>query len=154
MRPVEVRTRHLLTLTVHVDEPQVVAATPAGARKIVTVRGGHFSGDRMRGRVMAGGSDWALSRADAALLLDVRLVLETDDGARLCMTYHGIRHGQPATMERLAAGERVDPHDYYFRIAARFETGEVRYDWLNRALFVGLGDRIDVGPRYEVFEVL
>lgn len=150
----EVRTRHLLTLAVHLDEPQLMAQTPAGTRKIVTVRGGHFMGDLLHGRVLAGGSDWALSRVDGALLLDVRLVLETDDGARLSMTYQGIRHGPRATMERLAAGERVDPDEYYFRIALRFETGEARYDWLNRVLCIGLGDRIDTGPRYEVFEVL
>jgi hypothetical protein len=150
----QVRTRHLLTLSVHLDDPQFMAPTPSGTRKVVTVRDGHFSGDLLRGRVLPGGSDWALTRADGALLLDVRLVLETDDGSRLCMTYTGIRHGPRAAMERLAAGERVDPHDYYFRVAPRFETADARYDWLNRALCIGLGDRSDVGPRYDVFEVL
>lgn len=155
MADLELRTRHLLTLTAEIEPPQLTGATPAGARRVVPVVGGHFAGDRLRGRVLPGGSDWALGRDDDSLLLDVRLVLETDDGERLLMTYRGLRSGPPEVMARLARGEPVDPASYYFRTTPFFETAsESPYGWLNRIVCVGVGERIPVGPRYTVFEVL
>ncbi len=146
--------RLLLTLDAVLDPPQMSAETPAGGRKIVTVRGGHFEGPRLKGEILPGGADWALMRADGTLLLDVRLTLRTDDGALIYMTYWGMRHGPAPIMARLARGERVDPADYYFRIAPRFETAAGPYDWLNRILAIGLGDRLAAGPRYTIFEIL
>ena len=44
-------------------------------------------------------------------------------------------------LEAVARGEEVDPADYYMRTHARLETGDSRYDWVNRTLFVGVGAR-------------
>jgi hypothetical protein len=149
------RSRPLFVLDAELDAPQLQAATPYGQRKIVTVRGGRFDGDRLRGRVLpAGGADWALLRADGVLELDVRLTLETDDGACVHMRYGGLRHGPPEVMARLARGEAVDPGEYYFRIVPRFETGDARYAWLNAIVAVGIGERRAAGPRYSVHEIL
>jgi Protein of unknown function (DUF3237) len=54
----------------------------------------------------------------------------------------------------LGKGEEVDPADYYFRITPRFETAVPRYDWMNRIVAVGVGDRKPGGPIYSIFEVL
>ena len=97
---------------------------------------------------------WALTRNDGWLQLDVRLTLETDDGARIFMPYRAIRHGQEAILERLSKGEAVDPSEYYFRIAAFFETGAEKYAWLNHIISVGYGERLAKGPRYTIFEIL
>jgi hypothetical protein len=150
----EPRFRHLLNLTAHLEAPQLVGDTPLGGRKIVMVTGGTFEGDRMRGKVLPGGGDWALTRADGSLILDVRLVLESDDGERIFMTYRGVRHGPEAVMRRLAAGEPVEPTEYYFRILPLFETASDKYAWLNGIVCVGIGERLDVGPRYTIHEVL
>ncbi len=146
--------RHLLTLTAHLDRPQMVADTPVGGRKIVMVTGGSFDGERLSGKVLPGGGDWALARADGSLTLDVRLTLEAEEGDLIFVTYRGIRHGPDAVMKRLAAGEAVDPSEYYFRIAPLFETASERYGWLNRIICVGLGERLKEGPRYSIFEML
>ena len=146
--------RHLLTLTDHLDRPQMVADTPVGGRKIVMVTGGSFDGERLSGKVLPGGGDWALARADGSLTLDVRLTLEAEEGDLIFVTYRGIRHGPDAVMKRLAAGEAVDPSEYYFRIAPLFETASERYGWLNRIICVGLGERLAQGPRYTVHEML
>ena len=53
-----------------------------------------------------------------------------------------------------AAGESVDPAEYYFRISGVFETAAPQYAWLNRILAVGTGHRPPTGPVYSVFEVL
>jgi hypothetical protein len=95
-----------------------------------------------------------LVRSDAATLPDVRVVLETDDGHLIQVTYGGLRYGPAEVMERLNRGEHVDPSEYYFRIAPRFETGSGKYAWLNRILAVGTGKRLADGPVYDVYEIL
>ena len=84
----------------------------------------------------------------------VHTELETDDGALIYMTYRGMRHGPDAVMKRMSAGERVDPADYYFRIQPWFETAAPGYAWLNRMVCVGLGDRLEKGPKYTIHEIL
>lgn len=150
----EIRTQPLFTITLQVGELQPLGRTPLGQRVVAAVAGGTFEGARLRGTVAAGGSDWIIGRPDGALQLNVRLVLRTEDGALIGMTYQGFRHGPAAVIERLNRGEPVDPSEYYFRTAPLFETSAPRYDWLNRIVAVATGDRKPAGPVYEVFEVL
>jgi hypothetical protein len=150
----EIRTTHLFKMTLEVAGMQPIGATPAGNRRIGLVAGGRFEGTRLRGKVLPGGADWIVVRPDGVTTLDVRLVLETDDGAAIGMTYRGLRHGPAEVMDRLNRGEVVDPNTYYFRIAVAFETAAAKYAWLNSAAFVGTGDRTPSGPIYDVFEVL
>jgi hypothetical protein len=151
----DVRTTPLLTLTLKVGSIENLGKSPFGERRLAAIAGGSFEGPKLRGTVLEnGGSDWLLVRADGATQLDVRLVLKTDDGHLIGMTYRGIRHGDPAIMARLNRGEAVDPSTYYFRIAPFFETASDKYGWLNRIVAVGLGHRQPSGPIYRVFEVL
>ena len=150
----EIRTAHLFTLKLKVAGMQPVGQTPAGDRRIGLVAGGTFEGERLRGTVLPGGADWLMARPDGATTLDVRLVLQTDDSASIGLTYRGIRHGPPDVIDRLNRGEAVDPATYYFRTALAFETAAPEYDWLNRVIAVGTGNRLPEGPVYDVFEVL
>ncbi len=151
---VELRTTHLMTLSLQVIGMQEVGATPNGDRRIGLVGSGTFEGARLRGRVLPGGADWIVQRPDGAMTLDVRLALETDDKALIAMTYRGLRHGPPAVMQRLARGDSVDAAEYYFRTIISFETAVPGYDWLNRIFAVGTGRRPPEGPVYDIFEVL
>ncbi len=148
-------SRPVFTLTLTVPSIEDLGATPYGVRKIATVTGGTFVGDRLRGTVVSPpGGDWLLLRNDGVLCLDVRLTLKTDDGALIYMHYKGMRHGPKDVLDRMAKGESVDPTTYYMRAAPEFETAAAQYAWLNRALFVAMGRREAAGPIYEVFEVL
>jgi hypothetical protein len=147
-------TRPLMVLSAVLDKARTLGDTPAGNRKVVNVLGGSLEGERIRGRVLPGGGDWAVTRLDGVLLLDVRLTLETEDGALILCRYEGVRHGPADVMARLAAGAAVDPHEMYFRIQPRFETSDSRYSWLNRILSVGVGERLPAGPRYHIHEIL
>ena len=150
-----IQTRHLFTLTADVPRIIDLGATPAGGRRIASVTGGAFKGERLSGTIQpAPGGDWILVRADGATVLDVRITLETDDRQLIFMTYRGIRHGPAEVMARLAKGEAVDPASYYFRTTPLFETASPRYDWLNRIVSVASGRREKSGPVYEVYEVL
>ncbi len=144
----------LFTITLTVDAPQDLGATPVGERRVVVVTGGRFEGPKLNGTVLPGGTDWLVLRADGSLQLDVRLTLRTDDGALIGMTYRGLRHGPAEVMERLNRGEPVEASEYYFRIAPLFETGSETYAWLNGILAVGVGSRSPDGPTYEVYRIL
>jgi len=145
-----VQTRPLFVMTLTVGDIHGIG----GEQRIIDVTGGSFTGERLSGTVLSGGADWQTIRGDGAVLLDVRLVLRTDDGATIAMTYPGIRHGPPDVVERVGRGEQVDPASYYFRIAPGFATDAPRYAWLNRIVAVGVGHRIASGPIYSVFEIL
>ena len=91
---------------------------------------------------------------DGAWLINVRIVLKTDDDAIIGMPYTGIRHGPKEVLDRIARGEVVKATDYYFRIVASFETSSEKYGWLNNIVSIGVGHRLPEGPIYQMFEVL
>jgi hypothetical protein len=150
-----IQTRHLFTITIDVPRVVDLGPTPNGHRRIATVAGGSFKGERMNGTIQPSpGGDWLLLRPDGVLVLDVRLTLETDDQQLVYMTYRGLRHGPADVIARLNRGEAVDPSTYYFRTTPLFETSSQKYDWLNRIMAVSTGRREPSGPVYEVFELL
>jgi hypothetical protein len=150
-----IQTRPLFEIQLQVPSIVDIGATPLGRRRIATVTGGEFHGERLRGTVVgAPAGDWLLQRSDGVTVLDVRLLLRTDDGEHIYMSYRGLRHGPADVMARLAAGESVDPATYYFRIAPVFETAATKYGWLNKIVAVGTGRREATGPIYVVEEVL
>ena len=149
-----VRARPLFVLRLRVPPLYVVGATPDTFRRVGVVRGGSFEGERLSGEVLEGGDDWQAIRSDGCAKLDVGIVLRTTDGALIVMTYQALRHGPPNLMEELDRGQIVDPASYYFRLSALFETSAENYDWINRIIAIGAGDRHTDGAIYNVSEVL
>nr|HEX4317146.1 DUF3237 domain-containing protein [Kofleriaceae bacterium] len=147
-------SRLLMTLEVVVGAPQRIGAVPHGARTTVPIERGTFDGPRLRGRVLPGGGDWTLLRGDGVLELDLRVTLETDDGALIHMSSFGLRHGPSDVIAALGRGEAVAPSAYYFRTAPRFETAHPTYQFLNRMLAIATADRRPSGPIYTIHEVL
>ena len=124
-----------------------------GSRRIINITGGRFSGERLSGRVLPGGADWQIVRADGVADLDARYTLETSDGALIYVRNHGYRHGPAEVLKKIAAGENVDPALYYMRTSPLFETGDARYAWLNRIICVGTGARRPAAVVVEIWEV-
>lgn len=133
--------------------PLEMGVSPLGRRRIIGITGGQFTGERLSGKVLPGGADWQLVRADGVAYLDTRYTLETQDGALVYVRNRGYRHGPAEVIERLAHGEMVDPASYYFRTSPWFETSAPEYAWLNRTIFLGSGARFADRVRLEVFEV-
>jgi hypothetical protein len=151
----ELKSRHLCVITMQLPPTLELGDTPAGNRRVFTVSGGQFIGDRLRGEVLPqAGSDLLLVRADGSYRQDVRLILRTDDGALILMTYRGVRYASAAVSARIACGERVAASDYYLRTAPFFETSSPQYAWLNQIVCIGIGERQPDGVSYEVFEIL
>lgn len=126
----------LLTLDVEVELLRSLADPAFGERVIFGVRGGHFDGPQLRGQVLRWGGDSVTRGADATLL-DVRLLLETDDGVPLQLRYQGRasqHNGQP----------RIE-------ISGCFDAPAGAYGWLNDILVFGLGAQTASGVRYQLF---
>jgi hypothetical protein len=143
----------LLRAEITLAPPQELGETPLGRRRVIPITGGSFHGDKVAGRVVPGGADWQLIRSDGVAELDARYTLETTDGALIYVHNFGYRHGPADVLQRLAAGEAVDPSLYYMRTTPRFETSAARYQWLNRTICVATGARLAAAVELEVFEV-
>ena len=150
----DLKHSHLLTMQLTVDYAGIksIGQTPGGLRRIAPVIGGTFSGERLRGKVQ-GGSDWVINRADGVMVIDVRLTLESEDGALIYLTYQGRFLAAPDAMRRFGKGELLAPHEFSLAIVAKFECGDQRYAWLNNAIVVGTGEQTPTGPIYTLFEV-
>ncbi len=121
-----------------------------GTRRIVEVTGGSFEGPHLRGEVLPFGADFFAVRSDGVAELDVRIILRTDDGAEIYMTYAGLRH-----TDSLGPDGEIPEGERYFRTTPRFETGAEQYQWLNRILAVGVGQPSEPGTvRYLVYAIL
>ena len=130
-----------MTLRVLVGTPVEFGDVPRGRRRVIPILGGTFEGPGIRGRVLAGGADWQIVRADGLAELDTRYALETDRGSLVYIQNSGIRHAAPDVTRRLLAGEPVDPSQVYFKTIPAFETSAPELQWLTRAIFVGTGER-------------
>ncbi|MDJ0979701.1 MAG: DUF3237 domain-containing protein [Erythrobacter sp.] len=121
-------------------------------RSVFPVEGGSISGDRINGAVI-GGADWVTWRDDGAMIIDVRITAETDDGASIGLVYKGLAHADKETMQRFRGRELLGADEVYTRTAIRFETSHPGYTWLNSIIAIGKGMRTAEGPVYHVFEI-
>jgi hypothetical protein len=147
--------KHLITLSLDVNSAATVSVgrTSIGERKIAPINGGTFKGEKLSGLVSPGGSDWVVLRDDGTLLIDVRLTLQTDDGAVIYLSYEGRFKGASDAMAKLAQGKTLQQESYSLVTVAKFECGDDRYVWLNDVIAVGVGEQVGFNPTYSIFEI-
>jgi len=138
---------------VELDAPvlEIGEVEGSGNRRIIPITGGKFEGPKLKGRILNNGADWQLVQADGLARLDTRYALRTDDGALIYIQTRGFRHGPADVLAEVAKGNPVDPGKYYFRVYIQFETGDFRYEWLNRAMAVGSGMRLRNAVIYDAY---
>ena len=147
-----------LTLVYRLDatlgEPLDLGDVAQGRRRIVPLTGGTFTGPELNGTLLAGASaDWQVVLPDGTALGDIRYTLQTDQGDLLYVQSRGVRHGSPAVLARLSRGEDVDASEYTFRTSTQIETAAPQLEWLNKAVFIGVGGRRPGGVIYETYLV-
>jgi hypothetical protein len=121
--------------------PRVLEGTPAGDRWIFEVVSGSFDGERLRGAVVGrANADWMTVGPDGTGSLDVRVLLETDDGAPVFVHYTG----------RVDVSSGGGGPVY---ATPRFDTGDDRYRWLNPVQAVAKGRFDGTSLVYDVFEL-
>lgn len=110
---------------VTLGQPIAVGETPLGKRQIIPITGGTFEGPGIKGTIIAGGWDWQLTRADGCTDVEADYMIRTDDQVVINVVNVGVLcppvGGEPAPV-------RTQP---------RFEAPVGKYDWLNRAAFIG-----------------
>jgi len=130
----------LCELTSTLSDLLQIGQTPFGERTIYPVSGGTFEGPKLKGKVLANGGDWVLRLNSTTSKLDVRVVLETDDGELIYSYYEGFIHMN-------ADGS------YYFRTNPVFQTSSKKYNWLNHTIAVGVGKLIKGGVAYKIYAI-
>lgn len=150
-----VRTEFAFEAVVSVGTPMVIGQSARGLRRIVPITGGTVQGPRLQGRVVSGGADWQVVQPNEVLDVEAKYTLQADDGTLIMVTNVGMRHGPKEIIDKLTRGEAVDPSQYYFRTSARFEVAnESKHAWLNRAMFIGVGERRANAAVIQFHEVL
>jgi Protein of unknown function (DUF3237) len=128
---------------------------PFGRRVYFEVADGAANGERFNATAVGGGGDWILLGTDGYGRVDVRVQLQTNDGAHVYCQFFGLLELNSAVSHAMATGEGTTFEDQYFRTSPRFETGADRYAWMNTSLFVARGRlRAGGGVHYEVLRVL
>ena len=152
--PNEPQLEFLYEITANLDAPLAIGENPHGNRQIVPITGGTFEGPRLKGKVLPNtGADWLLVRPDGVGELDVRVTVQTEDGALIYVTYRGYLTKVFELIPRWAAGEQIPQEEYYFVITPYFETSAAQYAWLQQVVAIGMGTLIPGGVKYRVFAV-
>ena len=131
-----------------------IGRTPFGERITYVIKAGTFCGPRLKGRILDGGGDWMLVGEGGLAQLDVRKVLETDDGALIDLRYTGLYRFSDAVTAKLEAGTATDFGETQFQVQANFSTGDARYDWLNSTLAAGEARETPGGVVYALFAIV
>ncbi len=122
-------------------QPANNVGSPGVNRVIVPVSGGTFEGPKLKGTVVGPGGDWIVRRPDGSSVLDVRIILQTDDNQKIYMTYRGISYTPQGGAQ-------------YWRIVPVFETGAEKYAWLNNVVSVGIHRVMPGKVAYRIFQIL
>ncbi len=132
----------LCTISASLTEPFLLLDTPSGTRAIVEVTGFEVTGERLTGHLKGNAAaDWLTVDSRGQGTIDVRALVETDDGALIFVTYRGRLDisGGPGTAPAYSA--------------PLFETGDERYAWLNDLVCVAIGGTTADGVEYEVYAI-
>jgi hypothetical protein len=140
---------HIADLIVQVAAPveagSITGLNSRGRRRIIPISGGTLRGQRLNGRVLAGGADFQLIVSDTAAELDARYIIELDGPEFGCehiyVQNRALRRGSAGDTAKLVRGEPVDPAAIYFRGVPTFEVSSPALGWLTESLFLISGAR-------------
>jgi len=133
----KLQSEFLLDLVLEKGQTNSVAPN----RFVVPVAGGTFEGPRLKGTVVGPAGDWISVRPDRSSVLDMRILLQTDDAQKISMKAHGIAYTQP-------------DGTLYARMLPLFETGAEKYTWLNNLVAVGVFRPMPGKVAYRIYRIL
>ena len=145
--------RHVADFDIDLSPIEEMGDGRGGMRRIIPIVGGRVSGPAFSGEILNIGADWQTIFSSGLAELDTRYAFRTDDDAVIEIINFGYRRGPEDVMKRIAAGETVDPSDYYMRTHARLETGHPDYQWVNETLFLGVGGRLKSSVRLALYAI-
>ncbi len=144
----EITLEPLCEVVIYVTAPIPVGPSSWGTRLVFPVVDGSVKGPKLEGEIRPFGADWGLIRADNCFELDVRILIETKDGAHIHASYSGIVDMTKEQGDKFRGGEL--PAGLKLYTTPRFETSHEKYQWLNRIQVVGRGSAETEGDRVKV----
>ena len=149
-----IQTEYLMTLQAPLDAPQAI---DQGLLIYNVQPGGWVEGPRIKGKLLGPAADWLRVMPSGVLRLDVRAMIQTDDGDLIYVTYSGAIQCSKEQSDRLNRGEQLKADDCYFITAPTFQTKSEKYAWLNAVQAVGKMVSFKAGEgsfvRYSIFAV-
>lgn len=145
--------KKIATMTAYVDNVTTTGKMDLGVRQLYVVREGTISGERINGKVLAGGGDNLLVDPGGLGHVDARLTWQTDDGAIIYVQYLGRVELNEDSAAAFQSGKGMEFGDIHFVTQPRFECGDPRYAWLNRTVAIAEGRVAEGGAiQYNIYE--
>ncbi len=143
-------------LTMMIGKRQVIGDMADARYQTGAIASGTVAGPRLNGQVLPGAVDWARVLPDGILEPEVKLVIETDDGALIHVSYVGVVDMGPRAFEKMKRGESIGTV-FHPRTVLRMKSSAPAYDWVNRRQFIGIGflDYKAASPsiNYDIYEL-
>ena len=148
MATYEMTLEPLCEVVIYVTAPIPIGPSSWGTRLVFPVVDGSVKGPKLQGKIRPFGAAWGLIRADNCFELDVRILIETDDGGHIHASYCGIVDMTKEQADKFLGGEL--PTGLKLYTTPRFETSHEKYQWLNRIQVGGRGSVEPEGDRFKV----
>ncbi|WP_342360874.1 DUF3237 domain-containing protein [Terrarubrum flagellatum] len=118
---------------------------------------GRAEGPALKGAIIAPSGDWLRIMPSGSFRVDARVMIRTDDGALIYVSYGGVVSMSQENYARMGAGEALTSSDCYFITTPTFQTSHPAYQRLNRIQAIGKIAALKGGPGgyvdYDVFAV-
>jgi len=111
---------------------------PLGTRITGYITGGKVWGPKLNGILLPVGADWSYVHTNGVLEIDVRSMIEAENGDHIYMTYGGrMDLGTPEAAVEYSKGNM--PPILGIQTIPKLETNSETYDWANRVACFGIG---------------
>ena len=146
---------HVLTYRFSIRGPlSSTEGSPHGARQYWEMSEGTLTGSGVSASIAMPGGDWYTASPDGFGRPDVRVQLQTDDGALILMHYTGLVEQTDAFVKAATNDQPTSWGDQYMRFSVSFDAGAARYRWLTQSLFVARGRILGTTElEYEIYRV-
>ncbi len=122
------KSEFLMSIDIKFDPPSVIDK----GMRIFNISSGVASGPSIKGTIHSPSADWVQILPSGVIRLDVRLLVKTDDGETIYISYNGALKHSEKSLEKLKKGEEMTADDgWYFVSAPTFRTSSKKYDYLN-----------------------
>ena len=150
---------HVMTLTAILQQPIGVKESPTGLRRFIQISGGTFQGSfdgkPLEGKLLPAGGDWFVKDHSSFAHINVRAVLQTNDGDHIFASYRGKFELNEAVFQaRGAEMSGTNYGDNYFIVLPTLETGAEVFQNINHTAFVGEGRLTPDGVEYQMYRVM
>ncbi len=119
---------YLMSLDLKLDPSVVIDKN----MRITKIASGVVSGTNIKGTIQQPSADWVQILPSGVVRLDVRLLVKTDEGEAIYLSYNGVFKHSEESLEKQKKGEEITPDDGWYAFATpTFRTSSKKYDYLN-----------------------